>query len=214
VKTSIELLYAEGSNCAQRVRWALNYKSVPYSVLDYASLSKDRLYRVSPLGKVPALLVDGQAFAESVAMLEYIEELQSMPPLLPVDLFQRAKAREVLEIINGWINPIQCSSVPRFFIPELNDAEVKSYRLQWFIKTLPVLHDSLLFKDSKFAVGTDFTWADLALIPIYTKALVLGLESTCFPKFAQHVVHCMSFPVIEGACPEDLRNEISKRKLL
>ena len=206
----IKLLYSDGSNCSQRARWALNYKSVPYEVIPYASLTPDELSKISPLQKVPALIVNDQSFAESVAILEYLEEAFPEPPLLPLEIIKRAKVREAVEIINGWIHPIQCSSVPRFFLPELTDQDVKNHRRRWLEKTLPILHDNLLFTESQFAIGSSFTWADMALIPIFMKALTLGASKTKFPKFTEHVRYCLGVTSIHQSCPKDLITTIEQ----
>jgi len=206
----IKLLYSDGSNCSQRVRWALNFKSVPYEVILYDSLSPDELIKISPLRKAPALIANDQSFAESVAILEYLEEAYPKPSLLPLEKINRAKVRETVEIINAWIHPIQCSSVPRFFLPELTDQDVKNYRRRWLEKTLPVLHDNLLFKESPFAIGHAFSWADLTLIPIYMKALILGAAKTNFPRFTEHVQHCLSVKSIYQSCPKDLLGSIEQ----
>lgn len=210
----LELIYADGSNCAQRIRWALNYKDMEYQLLNYEDLDHQQLLQLSPLGKVPAMIADGQSFAESVAMLEFVEELKPQPSLLPGTPILRVKVREAVEMINGWIHPIQCSSVPRFFIPELNDKQVKAFRLKWLQKYLRVLHDELLFRDSDFAIGSTFTWADLSVIPIYTKALVLGLDREFFPKFSKHIGYCMSDTRIRETCPEDLAFELNRRNFM
>lgn len=200
----IELLYDSGSNCSQRVRWALNYKRIEYSLIAYNGLDRSRLIEFSPLGKVPALVVDGKAFAESIAILECIEEIFPNPPLLPSDYFLRAKVREAVEVVNGWVHPIQCSVVPRFFLPDLDDTGVRDCRKKWLEKTLPVLHDNLLFRDSRFAIGTEFSWADLTVLPIYAKALILGIPFDRFPKFNVGIRHCFSNDLIKESCPEDL----------
>jgi glutathione S-transferase len=121
----MKLLYAEGSNCAQRVRWAINYKQVPYDVIMYDDLSQEQLKQLSPLGKVPAVMVDRISFAESIAILEYLEEKYPKPELLPKSPISRAKVREAVEVINGWVHPVQCSSAVKFFYPE---GDIKSYR--------------------------------------------------------------------------------------
>lgn len=196
------------------MRWALGYKQIEYAILNYEDLSHDQIRQLSPLGKVPALIIDGKPFAESVAILELIEELRPDSPLLPDVPLLRAKVREAVEIINGWVHPIQCSSVPRFFLPDLDDQQVRDYRRRWLESSLPVLHDRLLFNESDFAIGSNFTWADLSVIPIYAKALVLGVPSEKFPKFQRHMRYCLSDKKIRECCPDDLKVELVKRGVL
>lgn len=206
----MKLLYADGSNCAQRVAWALNYKGISFEVILYDSLSKVQLKLVSPLNKVPVLITAHGTFAESLAILEYLEEIQQIPALLPQSPFQRAKVREVLEIINGWIHPLQCSSAVKFFKPEISSEDIRSQRRNWIEKTLPILHEELLFKDSGFSIGNSFSLADLTLIPIYTKGLLLGLPVEQFPKFNNHVKHCLAIDAIRSSCPRDLLVDLKK----
>lgn len=51
--------------------------------------------RINPQGRVPALEVDGRHLAESLAICEYLDELQPEPSLRPADAFDRAKVREL-----------------------------------------------------------------------------------------------------------------------
>lgn len=200
----LELLHDVGSNCSQRVHWALNYKGIAFKSLLFSQMPIDQVRLISPLGKVPALIVEGMTLSESVAILEFLDENFPERPLLPIDPWRRAKVREAVEIVNGWIHPVQCSSVPRFFIPKLDADEVKEYRRRWLTNTLPVLHDHLLFKESLFAIGDMFSWADLTTIPIYCKALSLGVPLEQFPKFQSHARHCINEKSIGRSCPDDL----------
>ena len=55
------------------------------------------------MGRVPALVIDGQTLAESVAIMEYLDETIKERPLLPTDPIQRALVRQLVEIVNSGI---------------------------------------------------------------------------------------------------------------
>lgn len=206
---SIQLIYSEGSNCAQRVAWALRYKEIEHQVLESETLSESEFLAINPYRKVPCLVVHGQPLAESMAIIEYLEEAFPGRALLPTGIFERAKAREVAELINGTIHAVQNSKVPKFFLPELDEAGVVEQRRRWLAKTLRPL-EPLLFQQSAFAVGKAFSLADLFIVPIFARALVVGIRAEDFPKLAAHTRFCLSDATAGASCPPDLKARISK----
>ncbi len=63
------------------------------------------------MGRVPALVIDGHTLGESVAILEYLEETRKERPLLPEDPYKKALVRQIVEIVNSGIQPLQNISV-------------------------------------------------------------------------------------------------------
>ncbi|MES3007293.1 MAG: glutathione S-transferase N-terminal domain-containing protein [Pseudomonadota bacterium] len=167
----MELLFysAHGSNSSQRVEWALKYKKIPYR------LHADEKASAGPYGYVPSISVDGQIIAESMAILEFLEEVFPAPPLLPRDSLERALVREVCEYVNSTIHPAQNRTVMKFLRPELADVEKKTLRAIWIFNCLQKLK-SRLFQDSDYAVGNEFSLADIFVAIIYKKGLAHGAE--------------------------------------
>jgi len=87
------------SSCAYRVRIALNYKGIPHGtvpvhlVRDGGQQNSESYRELNPQGRVPALADDGHVFAQSLAIIEYLEETNPDPPLLPPDFAGRAQVR-------------------------------------------------------------------------------------------------------------------------
>lgn len=126
------LFSAPGANCGDRVLWALRYKGVAHELVD-ADLPDGaaRLARLSPFGRVPVLVVEGQApLSESMAICEYLEEAHPTPPLLGEDRALRARVREVCEAINASIHPIQNRSVVQQFQPAWSAEQIRAFRSQ------------------------------------------------------------------------------------
>ena len=94
------------SSAAYRVRIALNLKKLPY---DHQSvhLTRDGGWQwseafraINPQKRVPALaLSTGEVLLQSLAIIEYLDEVEPEPPLLPADAVERARVRAVSQII-------------------------------------------------------------------------------------------------------------------
>ncbi|MDA1117333.1 MAG: glutathione S-transferase [Proteobacteria bacterium] len=88
------------SNYHNKVRIALLEKGVAFEEDENVRPSqKDEYVAKSPMGKVPYLEVDGTRIRESSVILEYLEEAYPKKPLLPKDLFERARVRELVIFI-------------------------------------------------------------------------------------------------------------------
>lgn len=90
----------------QRAAIALAEKGVPFTrtVIDLAA-KPDWFVRLSPLGKVPLLRVDGEVLFESAAILEYLEDTQA-PALHPADALERARHRAWIEFGSAVLNDL------------------------------------------------------------------------------------------------------------
>ena len=85
----------------QRVAITLQYKDVDYDI-EYIDLGNppDWFLSISPLKKVPIMIVDDTVIFESVVINEYIDEAYP-PTLQPKDLLLKAKNRSWVEFSNN-----------------------------------------------------------------------------------------------------------------
>lgn len=182
------LLYsAKGSNSSERVEWALNFKSIPYQRVEVSSDELSTTYLdINPFGYVPSISVDGFMFSESMAIAEYLEERFDSCPLLGRNLNEKTRIRCICEYVNSSIHSPQNRTVLKFLRPELDEAEKRKLRGDWIINCLDTLSSSLC-KQSGYAVGADFSLADIFVASIYKKALQHGCVENEF--YAKHLMH-------------------------
>lgn len=91
----VQLLGYWGGPFPLRVKWALKLKEIDYEyVEEHLPEKSPMLLQYNPVHKkVPVLVHNGKPLAESLVILEYIDEVWKHNPLLPLDPYQRAKAR-------------------------------------------------------------------------------------------------------------------------
>jgi len=116
---------------------------------------------INPLGKIPALEVDGTVIPESEVINEYLEDKFPSPSLLPKDPESRARVRGFTRHHDLYLDPPMRAL---FFQmdPKTRDAEVVKQSLTGLEKALDYLESRL---GSPWAAGDSFTLADCALAP-------------------------------------------------
>jgi len=91
------------SNYYNIVKHALLEKGVSFSE-NTVYTTDPQLRTISPAAKVPAITTEsGEHLSETTAILEYLEEAYPEHPLLPQDSIARAKVRQVIKILELYI---------------------------------------------------------------------------------------------------------------
>ena len=147
----------------QRAVIALTEKGVPFERIDIDLANKpDWFLKISPLGKVPVLLVetaDGEvALFESNVICEYIEETQGGAKLHPQDPLQRAQHRAWMEFGSTILSELwglETTGDPAVFEAKRKAVAAKFAQVE---KTLGV---------GSFFAGKDFSLVDAVFAPIF-----------------------------------------------
>jgi maleylacetoacetate isomerase len=197
------------SSSAYRVRIALAAKGLPYTsvavnLLEGAQRSPEHLAR-NPMGHIPCFVFGGEAFIESVAIIELLEELHPDPPLLPPDPIGRARVRGLVELVNAGTQPLQNLSVLQKLSP---DHEVRKEWIQHFIvKGLAAFdarmaaHEKLGVK-GRFAYGDALGMADCYLLPQVYNARRYAVDLGPFPRVAAAAEAIAGTDAARAAAPE------------
>ncbi|WHP63926.1 glutathione S-transferase family protein [Vibrio harveyi] len=183
----VSLYRAKGSNSAERVEWVLNFKGIDYERIEISSDELATTYLdINPFGYVPSLRVDGSIFSESMAIVEYLEERFPYPGLFGKSLNEKTHIRRVCEYVNSSIHSPQNRTVLRFMRPELDETSKRELRGVWIMRCLEKLSASIC-RESGFAVGKDFSVADIFVASIYKKALQHGCTRNSF--YDKHLMY-------------------------
>jgi maleylpyruvate isomerase len=197
------------SSAAYRVRIALNLKDIPYEGVSIhltrdGGQHKTPDYRaVNPQMRVPALeLSGGEKLIQSLAIIEYLDEVYPDPPLLPVDPVARAQVRAVAQIIASDIHPTN-NLVVLQYLRKLgpDDATVNEWYASWVLSGFEAIETML--KPGPYAFGTHVTMADLCLVPQVFNARRFKVPLDRFPKILAAEAACAKLPAFDKARPEN-----------
>jgi maleylpyruvate isomerase len=193
------------SSSAWRVRIALAWKAIPHEyevvnlIRDGGQQHTPGFRDKNPLGQVPVLeLDDGRRLTQSIAILEYLEERFPSPPLLPADPWLRARARQLAEMVNAGIQPLQNLSVLQHLKHAVHtDPDVW---VRHFVgRGLAALETAAAETAGTFMVGDAPSFADAYLVPQLYGARRYGVDLGAFPTLTRIDAACAALPAFQTA---------------
>ena len=191
------------SSASWRVRTALNVKGVEYEyvavhlVQNGGEQHSEAHARRNPMQQLPVLVIEGadgeeHTISQSLPIMELLDELlPSGPALLPRDLFLRARARQLAEIVNSGTQPLQNLGVITY-VREHWGVDHKPFCQHWIAKGLAAYEASLEGVSGRFSVGDEVSVADICVVPQLYNARRFGVDVSAYPRLL----------AIEAACEE------------
>lgn len=209
------------STAAYRVRIALNYKSLPHTLVNIDLESRQQrsetFKQINPHCRVPTLDVNGFKFGQSMAILEYLEENYPSPALLPKDTMERAWVRYLAQIIVSDMHPVMNnSSVAHYLKTQENftEEQIKQWRHTWLKQGFDALETNLNNNPERiFCVGDQPTFADVCLIPQVYNANKYGFSMDAYPTLMHIYQHCIKLNSFIQASPENNQLQSSEQCL-
>src|SRR5215475_2900307 len=169
------------SSAAYRVRIALNLKGLSPEMVSIhlqkqGGLNKKPEYRaVNPQMRVPALRLDsGEVLTQSLAIIEYLDEIHPEPPFLPRD--------------------------PKNEMGQ-DQAKLDRWYHHWILVGFEALEP--MVGPGPYAFGSTVTLADICLVPQVYNARRLKVPLDRFPKLVAIDAACMKLAAFERARPEN-----------
>ncbi len=205
------------SSSAWRVRIALHLKGIAYErhavnliapgptggeqhAATYATLN--------PLEQVPVLELDAaeaghspiRHIAQSMAILEFLDERFPVPPLLPADPLLRARARQLAEMVNAGIQPLQNLSTTEYVKHELS-ADAGAWCRHFVPRGLAALEALAAPMAGTFLLGDAVTLPDLYLVPQLYAARRFSVDLGVYPTLQRVEAACAALPAFIAAHP-------------
>ena len=196
------------SSAAYRVRIALNLKNIEYQQetvnLLTAEEQMDEYARINPQKLVPVLEHGDQRFYQSMAILEYLEEIYAEPALLPADAKLRAWVRALANIIACDIHPLNNLRVQLYLKQEFSadDEALHSWMTHWMHEGFRSAEITAATHDGPFVFGESATLADACLIPQLYNAHRFDIPLDDFSTLVAVETHCLSLAAFADAVPE------------
>jgi maleylacetoacetate isomerase len=198
------------SSAAYRVRIALNLKELPYEIVPI-HLTKDggrqhtqEFRAINPLARVPALeLSGGEVLTQSLAIIEYLDEIHPEPPLLPPAALGRARARAIAQMIACDIHPLNNLIALQYLRRQLKheQPDIDAWYHHWITQGFTAMEEML--DPAPYACGQHVTVADICLVPQVANAQRLKVPLEKFPKIVAVDAACLKLPAFDKARPEN-----------
>jgi maleylacetoacetate isomerase len=198
------------SSAAFRVRIALNLKGLEYESIAKALTKNEQsaadYLEVNPQGLIPALAVDDATISQSLAIIEYLNDVQPQPPLLPAEPLARAQVRSMALAIACDIHPLNNLRVLNYLRQNFgqNDDGVNAWYRHWVSEGFRGLELQVAKHTSaqRHCFGDSLSLADVCLVPQMYNARRFKVDLAPFPTLVAISTHLESWPAFAAARPE------------
>lgn len=201
------------SSAAYRVRIALNlkglaYRHVPVHLVRDGGEQHGQAYQaLNPQGLVPLLVDDengGVPIAQSLAIIEYLEEIFPVPSILPADPVARAQVRALALHLACDVHPLNNLRVLQYLSRELgvDDAAKNAWYRHWVAGGLAAVEQGLAAYGDTFSLGTRPGYLEACLVPQVYNARRFDCDLDAYPRILALTARCEALEAFRHAAPD------------
>ncbi|MCS6127472.1 maleylacetoacetate isomerase [Shewanella baltica] len=202
------------SSAAYRVRIALNLKGISaeqlsvHLVRDGGEQHKAAYSALNPLELVPTLVMDDEldadALSQSLAIIEYLDEIHPQSPLLPASALERAHVRAMALTVACEIHPLNNLRVLQYLTQTLgvDEAAKNTWYHHWIASGFAALETLLVRHSGRYCFGDTVTLADLCLVPQVYNAMRFNVDLTPYSNIMRVWAECNQLEAFADAAPE------------
>jgi len=201
------------SSAAYRVRIGLNLKGLAYDIMpvhllrDGGEQHADAFREANPQELVPVLQHGQRMLRQSMAILEYLDEVWPEPPLLPATSRDRQRVRALAQAVACDIHPLNNLRVLQYFDKEwgVPQPERDGWTRHWIELGFAAI-ESMLYQHpstGRYCDGDTPTMADCCLVPQAYNARRFGIDLAAYPTIARIEQACLALPEFDAARPEN-----------
>ena len=201
------------STASYRVRIALNFKKITYEDVSVHLVKNggEQFYSnylaLNPQGLVPTLDDNGHVLNQSLAIIEYIEETNPTPPLLPKNPFARGQVRGLAMMIACDVHPLNNLRVLQQLRQQFaaTEVQVNEWYHHWLKLGFDAIENRLTTWSRKIPVcfGNAVSLADICLIPQVYNANRFNFSMKDYPLINGINEYCLTLDAFMNAKPEE-----------
>jgi maleylpyruvate isomerase len=153
--------------------------------------------------RIPALmLASGEVVVQSLAIIDYLEDLRPEPRLLPSDPVSRAQARAIAQIIACDIHPLNNSGTLEYLKVALGQdaSAIQNWYAHWILQGFEAIE--AMVAPGPYALGEELSIADLCLVPQLANGRRFGVPTAQFPRILNIAASCEKLEAFDKARPE------------
>lgn len=197
------------SSASYRVRIGLNLKEIPYEyravhlINNGGEQLKPEYKKMNPSGDVPTLIHKGFALGQSIAILDYLDNINPSPRLFPENAQQRALVLQACEIVNSGVQPLHNLRVLKKIQKDFNvgEAETNRWATEWITYGLDTLESFLEKHAGRFSFGDQVSAADCYVMPHLANADRYSVSLEKYPTLQRIRATCNAIPAFAKAAP-------------